>query len=397
MLATVGVWIHNVAAAILVHRLTGSTLLVGAVSVGQFLPQLALAPWSGARADRHDRRRQALLGVAVSAGGSLGLALWAATGGLDASAGAAPVIVTAIVVGIGFALSGPAMQALVPALVRPSELTTAISMTSLPFTIARTVGPAAGALLITGAGPVATFAVAAAFGGIYLATLARVRPRPVEAADGADRDLLAGWRLARADRGLGLAILAVGVIGIGADPVITLTPALAEAVGAGETFVGTLASAFGAGAALGFVVLGRVRQRLGLEATGTAGLALLAVAMLAAAIAPGTATALAAFTLGGVGMSLSLPTFTALVQRSTPEAVRGRVMALWSIAFLGSRPLTASITGVVADVASVRVALGVTAAAIAVGAWWTRQPEASPAVAPVGPAASAAATSPSVV
>lgn len=382
VLSTLGIWIHNVAAAVLVHRLTGSTLLVGAVSVGQFLPQLVLAPWSGARADRHDRRRQVLLGVAISTTGSLGLASWAATSSVGPE-GASPLIVAATVVGIGFALSGPAMQALVPLLVRPSELTTAIAMTSLPFTLARTVGPALGAVLITRAGPVAAFGTAGTLGALYLASLVGLRPRRPEREGDAERGLLAGWRFVRSEPRVRRALVAVLLIGVGADPVITLTPALAADLGAGGEFVGTLASAFGAGAALGFVLLGVVRQRLGLVRTAAFGLGLLAAGWLVVALVPVRTVVLLTLVVAGAGMTLALPTSTAIVQRATPDAVRGRVMAVWTIAFLGSRPLTASVTGAIADLASVRSALILTAVTIALGLFAIRQPSGEP---PLGPA-----------
>jgi MFS family permease len=186
---------------------------------------------------------------------------------------------------------------------------------------------------------------------------------------------------------------------VGADPVITLMPSLAEALGAPGDFVGALASAFGAGASIGFVLLGPTRRRLGLGPTATLGLAVLAGAWLATALAPSANVTLAVLTVGGAGMTLALPTLTAIVQRATPDDVRGRVMALWSIAFLGSRPLTASVTGALADLTSVRVALATTAAVIAVGAVVTRQPlpsEPAPSAAPPTDA-SAATTSASVV
>ncbi|MEY3019494.1 MAG: hypothetical protein RLZZ272_478 [Actinomycetota bacterium] len=393
VLATIGIWIHNVAAAILVHRLTGSALLVGAVSVGQFVPQLLLAPWSGARADRRDRRRQVILGVGVTTAGAAGLTVWSAVSGLDGRRGAAAIIAAATVVGIGFALSGPAMQAMIPQLVRPTELTTAIAMTSIPMMVARTTGPALGALLITAGGPVATFGTTVGLNVLYLGALARTRPRPDEQRHDRPRDLLAGWRFARSDPRVARALVAIAIIGVGVDPVITLTPSLVAELREPAALVGVMASAFGGGAATAFLLLGAVRRRLGLPATGTLGLGVLAASLLVASLAPSGPVAIAAFAVGGIGMTLALPSFTAVIQRTVPDAVRGRVMALWSVAFLGSRPLTASATGALTDATSVRVALLVSVVTIVIGAWMTRQP-----YLPDGPLApSAEITSASVV
>jgi MFS family permease len=372
ILSTVGVWVHNVSAAVLVHDLTGSSLLVGAVSVGQFLPQLLLTTWTGARADRADRRRQVMLGVGVTSLGSLALAAWASTVGLPGRTGATAVIAAATIVGIGFAIGGPAMQALIPALVRPNELTRAVALTTLPMTIARAAGPAIGAVLVTRGTPVLAFATAGTLHLLYLATLTRLpAPRP----HGGSRHevhLLDGWRTVRATPHLAALLVGVAVVGVGVDPVITLTPAIAAALGAGPTLVGSLASAFGVGAAVGLGLLGPVRRRFGLEGAGTAGLVVLGTGMAAVAVAPGSAMALAALVVAGTGMTLALTSFTTALQHHVEDRMRGRVMAVWAVAFLGSRPLTAAVSGAVTDATSVHVALLLAAIAIAIGAWATR-------------------------
>ena len=114
LLSTIGMWVHSVAAAIVVYQLTASATLVGVVTAGQFLPQLVLAPWSGARADRADRRRQMITGRVVAGTGSGGLAVVAMLSPLEGTVGAVLVIFASTVTGVGFVLGGPAMQALLP-------------------------------------------------------------------------------------------------------------------------------------------------------------------------------------------------------------------------------------------------------------------------------------------
>lgn len=368
LVSTIGVWVHNIAAAIVVWELTRSALLVGAVSVGQFLPQLLLTPWSGARADRADRRRQIIVGRLVTAAGSLGLVLWSVTIGLEGTTGATAVITAATVVGIGFALGGPAMQSLIPALVRPSELPTAIALSSVPFTVARASGPAIGALLVATTGPTVAFGVAAATNLLFALLIHRLPikldPRPV-ARDGRIR---AGVRYVREQRGLLALLIGVAAVGVGADPVITLTPSIAERLGMTSSFIGVQASAFGIGAGLAFLLLSRARLWLGLPRLGTAGLSMLAFGLAMLAVAPAPAVAITALLIGGAGMSFALTSMTTLVQQQVPDELRGRVMALWSVAFLGSRPITAGITGAVADATSVVVALSLVVLMLAGGA-----------------------------
>jgi MFS family permease len=367
--STAGIWVHNIVAAILAWELSRSALVVGLVSVAQFGPQLLFAPLSGALADRGDRRRQLVVGRLIAASGSLGLAGWLAVVGVEGLPGAWPVVATALVVGVGFVVGGPAMNALVPSLVRPSELASAIAVNSIPFTIARAAGPAIGAVLATRLGPAVAFALAGSTNLLFALLLLRlrIRGRAVGAGDG-DRRVRAGLHHLRRDRGIVLLLVGVAAIGVGADPVITLTPSLAAGLGADATLVGVFASTFGIGAGLAFVVLGRLRLRLGLERLAVAGLVLLASGIAVAGVAPVVGLAVGGFVVAGSGMTLALTSLSTQLQARLPDALRGRVMALWSVAFLGSRPLAAAANGAVADAASPAVAMllvGVVVAAAA--------------------------------
>jgi predicted MFS family arabinose efflux permease len=169
-----------------------------------------------------------------------------------------------------------------------------------------------------------------------------------------------------------LLLVGAATVGIGTDPVITLTPSLADDLGGGERLVGAMASVFGIGAGLGFVVLGRCRLWLGLPRLATTGLGVLAAGFATLAFAPTPAAALTILLLTGVGMTFSLTSLTTLIQQRVTEEVRGRVMALWSVAFLGSRPLAAGTNGLVADLTSVRTALLLVAGVVVLGAWLSR-------------------------
>jgi len=365
-LSTAGIWVHNIVAAILAWELSRSALVVGLVSVAQFGPQLLFAPLSGALADRGDRRRQLIAGRLIAASGSGGLALWIAVVGVDGLPGAWPVVATALVVGIGFVVGGPAMNALIPSLVRPSELAAAVAVNSIPFTVARAAGPALGATIAATLGPAAAFAVAAATNLLFALLLVPlpIRSHAQGARDG-DRRARAGVRYLRQDRGIALLLLGVAAIGIGADPVITLTPSLAAGFGAGATLVGVFASAFGVGAGLIFLGLSRLRLRFGLELVALHGLALLAAGTALAGVAPRPALAVVGFVIGGAGMTMSLTSLSTLLQSRLPDALRGRVMALWSMAFLGSRPIAAAFNGAVADATAPAVAFLAVAAVVA--------------------------------
>lgn len=371
IVATMGVWIHNVAAAIVVWELTRSTALVAAITIGQFVPQILLTPWSGARADRADRRRQLVLGTFITAAGTGLLAAWSAGPGLIGLPGAYAVVVAATIVGIGFAIGGPAAQALMPSLVRRSELATAIAISSVPMTIARALGPAVGAVLITTSGPTVTFAVVTVLQILYGIMMYSRTSAPGRGSRRDTRILGAISYLGR-NRPMGYLLIGVTIVGLGVDPVITLTPAFADALGGGGDLVGLFTSAFGVGAILGFVVQPMLRRRIGLERSGTLGLVVLAIGLTPLALVSVAAAAVGPMMVAGTGMTLSLTAFTTAIQQRVPDALRGRVMALWSIAFLGSRPLAAALSGVLSDVAGEDVALYVAVLIILGGALISR-------------------------
>lgn len=380
LVSTAGIWIHNIVAAILAYELSGSALVVGMVSVAQFGPQLLFAPLSGAVADRGDRRRQLVAGRAIAAAGSGGLAVTIWLVGVDGLPGAWPVVLAALVVGIGFVIGGPAMHALLPSLVQRNELAAAVALNAVPFTVARAAGPALGALVATAAGPAVAFAIAAVTNLAFALVLLplRIQARS-EAGGGADRRIRAGVRYLGEDRTLVLLLLGVVAIGIGADPVITLTPSLAADLGAGSNLVGVLASSFGIGAGLAFVVLGTLQRRFGLARVSTTGLVLLATGLAGAAVSPTQVAAIVAFGVGGSGMTMALTSLSTQMQERLPDELRGRIMALWSVAFLGSRPIAAALNGGLADATTPSVALGLVAGLLVLAAWVCRPGRLAPA------------------
>jgi len=373
--STLAVWTTNIAAAILVYDLTGSALLVGLVSAAQFLPQLLVTPFSGAWADRSDRLLQVIIGTAVTAMGSVLLVAWGLTVGFTRTADAGAAIAAAGLVGTGFSIAGPATSSLLPSLVRRNELADAIALSSLPIIIARAIGPAVGALLFLTFGATPTFALASMLHLGFITTLIILRFRvslPERAAPTGDRRIRAGLTYLRASPRTMLTLIGVGTIGVGVDPVTTLMPALAATLAEPSQFVGSLASSFGVGAGVGFLVLSRVRLRVGIDRLGAIGLAMMGIGLAVAAVSAIPQLTLIAVALSGSGMTFSLNAFTTLVQAQVPDALRGRVMALWAMAFLGTRPLTSTTTGWLTDLTSVRVALAATATLVFIGAFVTR-------------------------
>jgi MFS family permease len=350
-----GTWMQTVAEMWLLVHLTGSGFGVGLAAGLQFLPILLFGALGGVLADRRDRRR--LLMVTQCLMALPALTLWLLT-----AAGSVQVwMVYALILARGTvtAVDNPTRQSFVSEMVGPDLVVNAVSLNSVIVHTARIVGPALAGVTIALAGVSLCFAVnALSFAAMFLA-LRRMEP------DGLYRD-------ARAPRAAGQVRAAVRevlrrpelriplgmmiVIGTLAYNFQVLLPLLARFTwhGTASTYA-LLTSAMGAGSVLGALASG-ARARTGPQlVTGAA--VLFGIAQLFAAVAPSLAWQVAAL----VPLGMASVTFAAGVnsslQLSAGPALRGRVMALYSVVFLGSTPIGAPLVGWLAGAAGPRAGL----------------------------------------
>ena len=356
-----GTWFQTLAAALLVYRLTHSAFLLGVLGFCTFVPILVLAPWSGSVADRLDRRRL-LLATQLSA------ATLSATLAALAWAGLARVWVVILVsVGMGLisAFSAPASQAFVGELVERRDLASAVGLNSMTYNLARATGPALAAVSVRTLGIPASFAVNAGSYFLLVVALLVVRPAPRPFPDAAKARLRDSLALLRARPQLVRLLLIAAAVGFGSDPVNTEAPAFAHAYGRPDTDAGYVIGAFGAGAvSAAFLLTGRVagsRRRmiwtLGCLVSGIVGLSL----------SPWLPLGFAFLFAAGFGYLASNTSAASQLQLGVGPEQWGRVMALWSVAFLGLRPLASITDGAIAGAWGVRAA-GVCLAAPALAA-----------------------------
>ena len=363
LLSNCGTWFQNIAQAILVYRLSHSTFLVGVVNFAQFVGVFLLAPWAGSAADRFDRRRLIVVTQVIAA------AVTATLAGLQgAGLVTMPVVIgLVLVVGLTFAFAIPAIQAMVPDLVPQELVPSALAMSSLTFNLSRAIGP------VLGAAVVAHWGIGVAFGfnalsylGLIVGLMA-VRPRQAPRRSGAAPSWSDSLRLVRHDSALLALLLVVAAISITQDPVSTLTPGFsAEVFRRADTMTGLLVGAFGAGAALAAATAaGRARdpvRRLG------PGCLLMGLGMLGFALAPTLPLAFVALAFGGFFFMLTNTGATTALTLEVPPEQRGRVMALWSLCFLGTRPPASLVDGALASTAGLRpAAVALTVPVLAAG------------------------------
>lgn len=357
LLSNCGMWFQAIAQSILVYRLTGSAFLLGVVQFSQFVGTFLLAPVSGSAADRFDRRRLLVVTQLGATALSAGLAAMAWAG-----LATAPVVIAfALVTGLLTAFAIPAMQSIVPALVVRDDLGTAVALNAVTFHAARAIGPAAGAIVVDALGIPAAIALNALSYLALVGALAWIRPvGPTRAPASATKPRLRdSVRLVAADARLAGLLMVVAVVSLAGDPVTTLAPAFATRVyHRPDTLAGYLIGVFGLGSVTAaFMVAGR---RLGPRFMALT-MTVLGVGMLTFAMSPWLTLGLAGLYVGGVGFLSSVTAATTVLQLDVDESQRGRLMALWSVAFLGVRPFGSLADGALAEAYGVQLSTAVMA------------------------------------
>lgn len=345
-----GTWFQNLAASILVYRLTHSPFLLGVLSFGNFIPVLVLAPWAGSAADRVDRRRLLVTTQLVAAALS-GILAGLAWGGL---AHVWVVIAFALGLGVMSAFSAPVSMALVGDLVPSADLGSAVALNSMTFNLARVVGPVLAGVSVSTLGIPASFAINSASYLLLVLGVLVVRPAARLKAARSETRLRESLSLVRAQPELLALLLIVTALGFASDPVNTEAVAFAHAFGRPDTDAGFIIGAFGAGAvAAALFLAGRVtgsRRRMVVT------LLMLGAGMIAFSLVQWLPVGFVLLAIAGFGYLASNASATSRLQLGVEARQRGRIMALWSVAFLGLRPAASLLDGALAGAFGVRTA-----------------------------------------
>jgi MFS family permease len=359
--ARCGAWVQTVAEIWLVLRLTGSGVSLGLTTALQFAPMLVLGAWAGVWADRMPKRRILLAAQGWMVAPALTLLVLTATGAVELWMVYALVLAR----GLGHAVDTPVRQSFVMEVVGRDQVAAAVSLNSAVVSTARLVGPAVAGGLIAGVGITPCFAVSCAAFLVAVGALLAVDPVSLQRAALSGRypgQLREGLSQVRSNPALRVPLTAMAVVGTLAFNFQVVLPLMARyAFDGGAGTYGALAGAMGAGAVVGAVATaGRGNHSLaGLGAIGLAFGAFLA----AIAAAPTLGLALAALVLMGAASISFTATTNSLLQLAAPTAMRGRVMALWSVVYLGSTCVGGPIVGWVSEHAGPRAGLALGALA----------------------------------
>jgi MFS family permease len=380
LVSLVGTWTQSVAQSWLVYRITGSAFWLGVASFCQQAPAFLFASLGGVVADRH--RRRTILVVTQSSAMVLAFAL--ATLTLRGHVGVMHVLVLAVFLGAVNAVDSPTRQAFVPEMVGRENLASAIALNTTMVTGASFIGPAIAGVAIKVLGEGWCFLMNGASFVAVIAALLAMRDLPPKTEGPARESLWArlheGFRFVATNEGVRSLLMLLALTALAGLPFATLMPIFASAILHGDaTTLGFLMGAPGLGAVLGGIGLASHRGTSSYRwIAGACGMFGVLLVLFSQARTP--ALAIAILIPLGVASMIQLTATNTLIQAMTPDALRGRVMAIWFMIFMGFAPLGSVIAGSLTTALGPCLVLAIGGAVCVLGAigfarWsWTRRP-----------------------
>jgi MFS family permease len=349
LISLTGTWMQTVAESWLVFRLTGSSALLGVTAFASQIPVLLFASIGGTVADRANRHRIVIATQSVSMVLPFILAVLTLTGHVRVW----HVFVLAACLGVVNAFDIPARQAFVMDLVGREDLVNAIALNSLMVNGARIVGPSVAGLLVAGVGEGWCFLL----NGIsYIAVITGLMLMRMDAAPtvlrgrSAWHDTLEGFRFVGRTAPVRALLLLLGAVSFAGMPYAVLMPVFARTVlhGGAET-LGVLMGCSGAGALAGALTLATRSGVRGLGRWVVAAAAAFGVALILFSLSRTFWLSATLLVPVGASMMVQMAASNTLIQSMVPDALRGRVMAVYSMMFMGMAPFGALWAGAVAE------------------------------------------------
>lgn len=348
-ISLIGTWMQSIAESWLVYRLTGSALLLGAAGFASQIPVFIVAPLGGIVADRFSRQR-IVIGTQIL---SMILALAFATLTLTGLIQVWHIFVLAVLLGVVNAFDIPARQAFLVDMVGKEDLMNAIALNSSMFNGARIVGPAIAGILVAKIGEGWCFMANALS---YIAVIAGLllmqvsRPASLAARGPALAHLIEGYRFVRHTAPIRALLLLLGLVSLVAMPYTVLMPVFADQIlHGGARGLGILAGATGVGAMLGALTLATRSGVLGLGrwiAFSCGGFGFFLVLF---AFSRNFWLSVVLLIPVGFCLMLQMASSNTLIQAMVPDHLRGRVMAMYTMMFMGMAPFGALFSGASAE------------------------------------------------
>lgn len=349
-ISLVGTWITRVATSWLVYRLTGSLLLLGIVGFCGQIPMLVLAPATGVLVDRWDRHRLLVVTQVLSMLQSLALAVLVFSDHITV----AWILVLQVAQGVINTFDTPARQAFVVEMVEDrADLPNAIALNSSMVNASRIVGPSIGGVVIAAVGEGWCFLADAISYIAVIASLLAMTVRPRERPPrekSALGELADGFRYVSRFLPVRSALTLLALVSLLGMPYTVLMPAIAtKQLHGGANTLGFLMTASGVGALTGALYLAARRTVLGLGRAMYSAAMVFGLGLMLFSLSHVLWLSLLILPIVGAGMMITMASTNTIVQTVVEEHLRGRVMAFYTMAFLGTAPIGSLLAGVIAE------------------------------------------------
>jgi len=358
LISLIGTWMQNVAQSWLVYRLTGSSFLLGAVGFAGQIPVFLMAPVGGIIADRKNRHHVVVATQTVS----MILAFILAGLTLTKLVQVWHVMVLAALLGVVNAFDIPARQSFIVDMVGKEDLINAIALNSSMFNGARVIGPAIAGLLVASIGEGWCF-----FGNAvsYIAVivgllLMRVTWQPGKPSGSPLENIIEGFQYVRSTQPIRVLLLLLGLVSLVGMPYAVLMPIFADRIlHSGASGLGILMGATGVGALIGALSLAFKRGLKGLGNWVLLSSAGFGASLILFGISKNFWLSVALLVPAGYCMMVQMASSNTLIQSIVPDRLRGRVMSVYSMMFMGMAPIGALGAGVVASHLGAPLALAI--------------------------------------
>jgi MFS family permease len=345
-----GYWIQQIALAWMMYRISGSAFMVGFTLFASQVPVLLLSPVAGALSDRVDRYRAFVVIQSLQAVQGVAMAVLALAGWLEPW----HMVLLAAFLGTTIAFELPIRHAFTPQLLDDrADLPNAVAVTSLIGSSGRLVGPSVAGLTIGALGEAACFVINALTYLVVLGTLAGIRHRSAPPAGTRPpmlRELREGALYAWNFLPIRVLLIALAVVSFMATPYNALMPAFVrEAYDGGPETLGFLIAGGGCGALLATIYLSAREGARGLLRVIVAGIAFAGIALVAFSQVRWMPLSLMLMAVSGFGILAANVSVSMIIQTIVDDDKRGRVMSLYTVAFLGISPLGSFAAGAAGD------------------------------------------------
>jgi MFS family permease len=369
LVSLVGTWMQSVAQAWLVYRLTGSALLLGAVGFASQIPVFLTAPIGGITADRTNRQRL----IIATQTASMFLAAILAWLTLSGRVQVWHIFVLAASLGVVNAFDIPGRQSFLVDMVGKEDLMNAIALNSSMFNGARVIGPAVAGILVAKIGEGWCFAANAIS---YIAVIAglvmmHVQCMPRAGKSSPVEDIVEGFRWVNQTKVIRALLLLLGLISLVGMPYTVLMPVFADRIlHGGARGLGILMGATGVGALFGALTLASKTGVKGLGRWVALSCAGFGISLFLFSFSRWFWLSAALLLPAGYCMMLQMACSNTLIQTMVPDKLRGRVMALYSMSFLGMAPFGALFGGALAQRLGAPATVAAGGVACVLGATW---------------------------